>query len=379
MRKSHKTFRAAAPQRRQGKRGGLGALAGKTIAVIGFGSQGEAQCLNMRDSGLKAIVGLRKGSQSWKKAKAAGCEVFETAEAARRGDIVHVLAPDEMHAEIYELDIKGNLWPGKTLSFSHGFSITFGLIKPPKNVDVILVSPKAPGKALRENYLECKRAAAGEACSMGQGVPGVFAVHQDCTGNARETAIALAKAIGIGGRENGTVAGGGLDVDECTFEQETHVNLFAEQAVLCGGLSELIKAGFETLVKAGYPAKLAYVEVVRQTKLLADLIHEGGIEHMWSEVSNTAEYGGRTRGPRVIGTASRMEMEKILAEIRSGKFAREWMEEYRKGLSGLSKMRADGKGLKIQAAGTPNRQVSAGKSWPSGKRNNTPIQVLDSV
>ncbi len=298
-------------------RQGLAALQGKKIAVLGFGSQGQAQAQNMRDCGLDVIIGLKRGSKSWKKAHGAGFEVFETKGAAKRADIIHVLIPDEMQGEAYKKDIQKNLSPGKTLAFSHGFSITFGLIKPPKDVDVILVSPKAPGKALREKFVE------------GKGVPGVFAIRQDHSGNAKAIARAIASAIGLAKKSLG----------ECTFEQETHVNLFAEQAVLCGGLSELVKTGFETLVARGYPKRLVYAEVVRQIKLLADLIYAGGISYMWSEVSNTAEYGGRTRGKRVIGKESRREMGKILREIQSGKFAREWVGEHKRGLKKLRAMR----------------------------------------
>ena len=307
----------------------LSALAGKTIAVLGFGSQGEAQALNMRDSGLRVIVGLKKGSASWAKAEDKGFEVLETGDAAQRADIIHVLIPDEMHGEVYEKDIKPRLKPGKTLSFSHGFSIVYGFIRPPKDVDVILISPKAPGKSVRDKFLG------------GNGVTGVFAVKQNYSGNAKGTALAIAKAIGL--RR--------VEVSECTCEQETHVNLFAEQAVLCGGLSELIKAGFETIVDAGYPKKLAYVEVLKQTKLLADLIHEGGISHMWSEVSNTAEYGGRTRGPRVVGKEAREKMKAILREVQNGKFANEWIEEHRSGLKKLRKMRAIDQKERIEKVG----------------------------
>ncbi len=311
-------------------------LRGKTIAVLGFGSQGQAQALNMRDCGLGVIVGLRRASRGWQKARKAGFEVFETGEAARRADIIHVLVPDEVHGEVYEKDIRPNLSAGKTLSFSHGFSITFGLIEPPKNVDVVLVSPKAPGKALREKFV------------AGSGVPGVFAVRQDYSRKAEKTALAVAAAIGL--------SKGGLS--KCTFEQETHVNLFAEQAVLCGGLSELVRAGFETLVRKGYPPALVYAEVVLQAKLLADLINQGGVSYMWSEVSNTAEYGGRTRGRRVIGKASRKGMQKLLAEIQSGRFAKEWMAEHKSGLRGLEKMRSmDSKEL-IEKAGRQARNAS---------------------
>ncbi|VVB99426.1 Ketol-acid reductoisomerase (NAD(+)) [uncultured archaeon] len=231
-----------------------------------------------------------------------------------------MLIPDEVHGEVYLHDIKPHLSAGKTLSFSHGFSITFGFIRPPKDVDVILISPKAPGKMVRGLFLD------------GKGAEGVFSVWQDYSGKAGKKALAFAKAIGL------TRSG----ISGCTFGEETHINLFAEQAVLCGGLSELVNAGFETLVDEGYPPKLAYVEVVKQIKLLADLIHEGGVEYMWSEISNTAEYGGRTRGPRVIGRASRKEMKRILAEIRNGKFAREWVAEHKSGLKRLKGLRAKG-------------------------------------
>lgn len=295
----------------------LGLLKGKKIAVLGFGSQGSAQALNLKDSGLDVIVGLKKGSLSWKSAQEQDLKVFETAKAAGLADYIHVLVPDEVQGDVYKKGILPFLGKGKVLSFSHGFNICFGFIKPPKNVDVVLISPKAPGKAVREKFIS------------GEGANGVFAVHQNSSGKAKEIALAFAKGIGL------TRQG----ISQCTFEDETHINLFAEQAVLCGGLSELIKSGYETLVKKGYPEKLAYVEIVKQTKLLADLIAQGGIEYMWSEISNTAEYGGRTRGPRVIGKASRTEMKKILKEIEGGKFAKEWIADYKNGLRHLNRLR----------------------------------------
>jgi ketol-acid reductoisomerase len=312
-----------------------GVLKEKTIAVLGYGSQGEAQARCMKDSGLNVIVGLRKDGKSWEKAEKDGFEVYEVAEAAEKADIVHVLIPDEIQGEVYEKQIAEKLSEGKTLSFSHGFNICFGFIKPPANVDVIMVAPKSPGTEERKRYLE------------GFGVPGLAAVKQDASGKAKETALAMAKAMGF------TRAG----VLECTFEQETYEDLFGEQAVLCGGLSQLIKAGFEVLVEKGYPPEMAYFECLHEMKLIVDLVYEGGMEHMWNVVSNTAEYGGRTRGPVLIDESVKQKMRKILEDVESGAFAKEWIEEYKKGLPNMDKLREEEKSHEIEKVGKEIRSL----------------------
>ncbi len=308
---------------------------GRTIAVIGYGAQGAAQAMCMKDSGLDVIVGLRKESESWKKAKEYGFDVFETAEAAKRADIIHILMPDEVQSEVFEKDIKQHLRKGKTLSFSHGFNICFGFIKPQKDVDVIMVAPKAPGTEERKQFVS------------GLGVPALIAIKQDASGNARKTALAMAKACGF------TRAG----CLECTFEQETYEDLFGEQAVLCGGLSELIQAGFETLVEAGYPPEMAYFECLHEMKLIVDLVYEGGLTHMWHVVSNTAEYGGRTRGKSIIGPEVRKRMKEILADVESGKFANEWMGEYRAGLKNFKRLREEQNAKEIEVVGREIREL----------------------
>jgi ketol-acid reductoisomerase len=312
-----------------------GVLKEKTIAVLGYGSQGEAQARCMKDSGLNVIVGLRKDGKSWEKAEKDGFEVYEVAEAAEKADIVHVLIPDEIQGEVYEKQIAEKLSEGKTLSFSHGFNICFGFIKPPANVDVIMVAPKSPGTEERKRYLE------------GFGVPGLAAVKQDASGKAKETALAMAKAMGF------TRAG----VLECTFEQETYEDLFGEQAVLCGGLSQLIKAGFEVLVEKGYPPEMAYFECLHEMKLIVDLVYEGGMEHMWNVVSNTAEYGGRTRGPVLIDESVKQKMRKVLEDVESGAFAKEWIEEYKKGLPNMDKLREEEKSHEIEKVGKEIRSL----------------------
>ncbi len=282
----------------------LGVLKGKKIAVIGYGSQGRGQSLNLRDSGLDVVVGLRKG-KSWDAATKDGMKVLPVAEAVKRSDIVQILLPDEHQGAIYRAEILPNLTDKKCLMFSHGFNIHFGQIVPPKTVDVIMVAPKGPGAMVRRQYEE------------GKGVPALIAVHQDATGNAHKIALAYAKGIGA------TRA----VVLETTFREETETDLFGEQAVLCGGTTSLIKAGFETLVNAGYSPEMAYLEVLHETKLIVDLIYEGGLTNMRRFISNTAQYGDLTRGPRVIGPEAYAAMEEILEEIQSGEFAREWMLE----------------------------------------------------
>lgn len=283
----------------------LGLLQGKTVAVIGFGSQGHAHAQNLRDSGAKVVVGLREGSSSRKRAQEAGLEVITPAEAAEQGDVIMILVPDQTQKKVYEASIAPHLEPGNMLMFAHGFNVHFGQITPPGSVDVTMVAPKGPGHLVRRVYED------------GGGVPGLLAVHQDATGKAKEMGLAYAKGIGC------TRAG----VIETTFQEETETDLFGEQAVLCGGTSELIRAGFDTLVEAGYQPEVAYFECLHELKLIVDLIHEYGISGMRYSVSETAEYGDMTRGSRIIDERVREEMREVLREIQDGEFAREWILE----------------------------------------------------
>lgn len=282
----------------------LSVFDGKTVAVIGYGSQGRGQAQNLRDSGFDVIIGLRPG-KSWNAAIADGFRVFPVAEAVKKAQVIQVLLPDEHQGAIYRAEIGPHMAKNKCLMFSHGFNIHFGQIVPPQEVDVIMVAPKGPGFMVRRTYEE------------GNGVPALIAVYQDYTGNAHKIALAYAKGIGA------TRA----VVLETTFREETETDLFGEQAVLCGGITSLIKAGFETLVDAGYAPEMAYLEVLHETKLIVDLIYEGGFTKMRNYISNTAQYGDLTRGPRVIGPESYAAMQEILGEIQSGEFAREWMLE----------------------------------------------------
>ncbi|CAN5300738.1 ketol-acid reductoisomerase [soil metagenome] len=295
----------------------LNALAGKTVAIIGYGSQGHAHALNLKDSGINVIVGLRKSSSSWTDAENEGLKVFETAEAAKKGDIIMILIPDQHQADVFTSEIEPYLEEGNALAFAHGFNIHFDGIVPPKNVDVFMVAPKGPGHLVRRVF------------TQESGVPCLFAIYQDFSGTVKETALAYAKAIG------GTRAG----VLETTFKEETETDLFGEQAVLCGGASELVKAGFEILVEAGYQPEIAYFECLHELKLIVDLMYEGGIEGMYYSVSETAEYGGLSRGDHVIDAGTKQRMKKILAEVQKGDFAREWMKESSDGLPKLRKMR----------------------------------------
>ena len=282
----------------------LSVLKGKRIAVIGYGSQGRGQSLNLKDSGLDVVIGLRPG-KSWDAAVKDGMKVMAVAEAVKKADIVQILLPDEHQAAVYKSEIMPHLSDKKCLMFSHGFNIHFGQIVPPPAVDVIMVAPKGPGFMVRRQYEE------------GKGVPALIAVHQDHTGKAHQIALAYAKGIGA------TRA----VVLETSFREETETDLFGEQAVLCGGCTSLVKAGFETLVDAGYEPEMAYLEILHELKLIVDLIYEGGLTNMRKYISNTAQYGDLTRGPRVIGPESYEAMQEILEEIQSGKFAREWMLE----------------------------------------------------
>ncbi|MCK5040359.1 MAG: ketol-acid reductoisomerase [Candidatus Aenigmarchaeota archaeon] len=310
-------------------------LEGKTIAVIGYGAQGKAQANCMKDSGLDVIVGLRKDGASWQKAIDDGMNVDEISEAAKKADIIHILIPDEIQKTIYDEHIKEHVTEGKAVSFSHGFNITYKQIAPPQNVDVIMVAPKSPGTEERKRYLE------------GFGVPGLVAVENDYSGNAKDTALEMAKAMGF------TRAG----VFECTFNQETYSDLFGEQCVLCGGMTELIKAGFETLVKRGYPPQMAYFECMHEVKLIVDLLYEGGMQHMWHVVSNTAEYGGRTVGPKIITEEAKREMEKALDRIESGEFAEEWLNEYRSGNKNFNELRKAEESHEIEITGAKIRKL----------------------
>ena len=313
----------------------LAALAEKTVAIIGFGSQGHAHAQNLHDSGVRVIVGLREGSKSRETARQAGLRVADVAGAAREADIIMVLTPDETQADTYSAEIEPHLTAGKALVFAHGFNIHFSSIKPPKNVDVFLVAPKGPGHLVRRQFVE------------GAGVPCLFAVHQDATGKARELALAYAKGIG------GTRAG----VIETTFREETESDLFGEQAVLCGGVTHLIQAGFETLVEAGYQPEIAYFETLHEMKLIVDLFFEGGFAWMRHSISNTAEYGDYTRGPRVIDDGTRERMRAILKEIQSGEFAREFIADSRAGSPTLNRERAESRAGQLDATGRTLRAM----------------------
>lgn len=295
----------------------LSVIKGKKIAVIGYGSQGTAQALMLHDSGMDVVVGLREGGQSWKNAKADGLTVLPINEAAKQADIIHILLPDEVQGAVYENEIKEHVIAGKTLCCSHGFNIVYKQIIPPEGVDVIMVAPKSPGSEERKVYL------------AGGGVPALIAVHQNASGGAFKTGLALAKAMHF------TKAG----VLECSFEEETYEDLFGEQAVLCGGVTELVKKGFEVLIEAGYPPEMAYFECLHELKLIVDLIQKKGISGMYNEVSNTAEYGGQSRGEKIIDEHVKGNMKKILKEVEDGTFANEWISEFGGGMEKLQKLR----------------------------------------
>jgi ketol-acid reductoisomerase len=304
-------------------------LDGKTVAIIGFGSQGHAHALNLKDSGVNVVVGLRESSQSAQQARDGGLEVLPVAEAASRGDVVQMLVPDELHREVWESEVRDGVAPGNLLLFGHGFSIHYGEVDPPAEVDVALVAPKGPGHLVRRQFLE------------GSGVPGLIAIQQDASGNAK--ALALAYAKGIGCTRGGVI--------ETTFKDETETDLFGEQAVLCGGASALVQAGFETLVEAGYDPQMAYFECLHELKLIVDLMYEKGLAGMRYSISNTAEYGDYTRGTRVIDDNVRAEMKRILDEIQSGDFAREWIAENRAGQENFKRMRAEQAASQVEETG----------------------------
>ena len=312
----------------------LSKLDGKTVAILGYGSQGHAHALNLKDSGVNVVVGLREDSPSVADAKSHGLEVLSVADAASRGDVVMVLLPDEQQAKIWESEIKDGIAPGNLLLFAHGFAIHFDQIDPGPGVDIALVAPKGPGHLVRRQFTE------------GAGVPGLMANHQDATGNARDLALAYAKGIGC-------TRGG---VIETSFREETETDLFGEQAVLCGGVSELVQAGYETLVDAGYDPRLAYFECLHELKLIVDLMYEKGIGGMRYSISNTAEYGDLTRGKRVITDDTRAAMKEILGEIQSGQFAREWIAENNAGQENFKRMREEQASKQIETEGAKLRE-----------------------
>ncbi|MCX5726043.1 MAG: ketol-acid reductoisomerase [Candidatus Saganbacteria bacterium] len=311
----------------------LGLLKEKTIAIIGFGNQGSAQSRNLKDSGLKVIIAEVEGTPNWKLAQEAGLEVMGASEAAKRGDIIQILIPDELQAKVYKESIKKHMKKGKTLMFSHGFNIHFKAIKPPKDIDVIMVAPKGPGSMVRQTYVD------------GAGVPCLIAMHQDASGRAKDTALAYAKGIG------GTHAG----VFETTFKEEVETDLFGEQTVLCGGCTSLVKAGFETLVEAGYQPEMAYFECCHELKLIVDLIYKDGLLGMRKAVSNTAEYGDLTVGPKIIDEKVKNKMKKALKRIQSGAFAREWLKENKKGCVNFNALREKDQNHQIEKVGTELR------------------------
>ncbi len=313
----------------------LNLLQGKTVAILGYGSQGHAHSLNLKDSGIDVVVGLRPDSASVEQARSNGLEVTDVADAASRGEIVMVLLPDEKHGEVWREQIRDGIAPGNTLLFGHGFSVHYGEVEPPPEVDVALIAPKGPGHLVRRQFLE------------GSGVPGLVAIHANASGEALPLALAYAKGIGC-------TRGG---VMETTFKDETETDLFGEQAVLCGGVSELVRAGYETLVDAGYDPKLAYFECLHELKLIVDLMYEKGITGMRFSVSNTAEYGDLTRGKRIISDATRQAMKDVLGEIQSGEFAREWIAENRAGQENFKRMREEQAGHQIEREGKQLRSM----------------------
>ncbi len=316
----------------------LGKLDGKTVAILGYGSQGHAHALNLKDSGVSVVVGLRPDSDSVAKAEADGLEVASVTEATSRGQVVMVLLPDERQHDIWEAEIRDGIAPGDLLLFAHGFAITYDQVEPGPGVDVGMVAPKGPGHLVRRQFTE------------GNGVPGLMAIHQDESGTARDLVLAYAKGIGC-------TRGG---VIETTFKDETETDLFGEQAVLCGGVTELVRAGYETLTDAGYDPRLAYFECLHELKLIVDLMYEKGISGMRYSISNTAEYGDLTRGKRVIGEPTRQAMKEVLAEIQSGDFAREWIAENQAGQENFERMRSEQADHQVEREG---RQLRSMMDW----------------
>jgi ketol-acid reductoisomerase len=315
--------------------GSLAPLRNKTIAIIGYGSQGHAHALNLRDSGLRVVVGLHEGSKSKAKAEAAGLPVLSVSEAAKTADVTMILLPDHLQGEVYRNEIAPHMTEGKTLMFAHGFNIHFNEIQPPADIDVSMIAPKAPGHRVRELFVE------------GVGVPALVAIAQDASGHALENALAY--AYGLGCLKAGVI--------ETTFKEETESDLFGEQAVLCGGVSELIRAGFETLTAAGYAPEIAYFECLHELKLIVDLIYEGGLGYMRYSISDTAEYGDYTRGTRIVNEQTRAEMQKILQEIQSGEFARTWLAENRNGRKNFLAMREGAKDQPVERVGAELRAM----------------------
>ena len=315
-----------------------GLIANKKVAIIGYGSQGHAHALNLKDNGVSVVVGLYEGSKSWDKAQAEGLQVAKVADAVREADIVMILIPDEKQKKVYYEDIAPNMRPDAKLAFAHGFNIHFNQIQPPANMDVFLIAPKGPGHLVRRVFVD------------GQGVPCLLAVYQDHSGQAKDFALAYAKGIG------GTRAG----VFETTFKEETETDLFGEQAVLCGGATELVKAGFDTLVEAGYQPEIAYFECLHELKLIVDLMYEGGMAGMRYSVSDTAEYGDYVTGTRIITDATRQEMKQVLAEVQDGTFAKKWIAENENGRPNFPGMRASEAEHKIEIVGKELRSMM---SW----------------
>ncbi len=328
----------------------LDLLKNKKIAVLGFGSQGHAHALNLKESGMNVVIGLRKTSATWEKAGKAGVKVLTVDEAVKYADVIMILLPDQNQKEVYDKEIAPNLKSGDTLAFGHGFNIHYKQIVPPADVNVMMIAPKGPGHLVRRTYLE------------GSGVPCLIAVQQDPSGCTKDLALAWAKGIG------GTRAG----VIETNFKDETETDLFGEQAVLCGGSAELIKAGFETLVEAGYPPELAYFECMHEMKLIVDLYYEGGLSRMNYSVSDTAEYGGMTRGSRLITAETKKEMKKILSEVQSGQFAKEWLDEYHSGMPNMNKLRKENREHKIEEVGAKLRGMM---SWLFKKNKKEEVGV----
>ncbi len=324
----------------------LGIIQNRKVAVIGYGSQGHAHALSLADSGVPVVVGLRPGSANQAEAESRGLKVLPVGEAAAWADVVMMLVPDQHQKRVYEADVQQHMTPGKALAFGHGFNIHYGQIVPPEGVDVFMVAPKSPGHLVRRVFEE------------GKGVPCLVAVAQDASGQALDLALSYAKGIG------GTRAG----VIETTFKDETETDLFGEQAVLCGGAEALVKAGFETLTEAGYPPELAYFECLHELKLIVDLLYEGGLEYMNYSISDTAEYGNHTRGPRVVTDETKAEMKRILTEIQDGTFAKEWIDESDRGAGRLLELRAKSKSHPIETVG---RQLRSMMSWIRTKEQAT--------
>jgi ketol-acid reductoisomerase len=316
----------------------LDVLKQKKIAILGYGSQGHAHAQNLRESGMQVIIAEVKGGEAWKNAEDAGFQVVEAAEAVKKSDVIMILLPDQIQKKVYDADVAPNLKDGDTLVFAHGFNIHYKQIVPPENINVMMIAPKSPGHLVRRTFVE------------GSGVPCLIAVYQDPSGQTKELALAWAKGIG------GTRAG----VIETSFKDETETDLFGEQAVLCGGSAELIKAGFDTLVEGGYPAELAYFECMHELKLIVDLYYEGGLSRMNYSVSDTAEYGGMSRGPKVITKKTRAAMKDILKDVQNGKFAKEWLAEYEKGQPNMRKLREETKEHPIEKIGSKLRGMM---SW----------------